>query len=511
MFHCLHRSTPWYLTYSLRCRSKSGNIPFRQIGPCAERRSSVAGWLQLAVFSGLIAGTAAIPLLLERRAIAATEVANGANLSALPTDSADDRKQATDRQWGHWRGPLQTGEAPFANPPLEWNEEQGRNIRWKSKLPGRGHSTPVVWNQQIFLSSAVPVGDALPPRPSKAPGNHDNLPVTTRHQYVIMAVNRSSGENEWQRSVHEALPHEQGHHTASLASNSAVTDGEHVYAFFGSYGLYCLTLQGDLVWQAAFGPMQSLHGHGEGSSPVLHGETLFVNWDHEGKSFLVALDKRDGHQRWKVERNEVTSWSSPIVVVHNGVAQLVVSGTNRVRGHDLTTGETLWECGGLSSNIVASPVSGDGMVYVGSSYDKRSLMAIRLDDARGDLTDTPAVAWSRFRGTPYVPSPLFYQGGLYFLTHYQGILSRVEGRTGIDQPGSIRLEGIRNIYSSPVAAAGRIYVTDLEGATIVLNAGPVPRVLALNQLEEPVSASPALVEKELFLRGENHLYAIAEP
>jgi outer membrane protein assembly factor BamB len=423
---------------------------------------------------------------------------------------AADRSGDATANWPQWRGPLATGEAPAANPPLVWNEADGTNVRWKTAIPGRGHSTPVVWGDRIFLTTAIPFGDPLPARPSTAPGNHDNLPVTHRHKFVALAVSRSSGKILWQKTLREALPREQGHYTASLASNSAVTDGEHVFVFFGSFGLYCLDAAGELVWKADFGPMQSLHGHGEGSSPALYENTLIVNWDHEGKSFIVALDKRTGDEKWRIERKEVTSWASPIIVEHEGKPQVIVSGTSRVRGYDLDTGKVIWECGGLSSNIVASPVSDGKMVFAGSSYDKRALVAIRLDGAAGDITGTDRVAWSRFRGTPYVPSPLLYDGGLYFLTHYQGILSRVDAETGQDRPGSIRLDGIENVYASPVAAAGRIYITDLNGTTVVVQSGVVPRVLTKNRLSEAVSASAAIVGSQLFLRGENHLYCLEE-
>ena len=412
--------------------------------------------------------------------------------------------------WPQWRGPLATGVAPNGDPPLLWNEVDGTNIRWKTEIPGRGHSTPIVWGDSVFLTTAIPFGDALPPHPSTAPGNHDNLPVTHRHKFAALAVSRSSGKVLWQQSLRESLPREQGHHTGSLASNSPVTDGEHLFAFFGSFGLYCLDLDGHLVWQADFGPMQSLHGHGEGSSPALYKETLIVNWDHEGKSFVVALDKKTGKERWKRQRNEVTSWATPIVVEHAGKPQVIISGTGRVRGYDLADGEVIWECGGLSSNIVASPVSEEGMVFAGSSYDKRALLAIRLDGAAGEITGTGQIAWSRIRGTPYVPSPLLYGGGLYFLTHYQGVLSRVDARTGEDRPGSFRLEGITNVYSSPVAAAGRIYVTDLDGTTVVVSSGDVLRLVALNHLSEPISASAAIAGRQLFLRGEKNLYCLAE-
>jgi outer membrane protein assembly factor BamB len=326
---------------------------------------------------------------------------------------------------------------------------------------------------------------------------------------MALAVDRADGRILWQRKLHEALPQEQGHHTASLASNSPVSDGERLFAFFGSFGLYCLDFKGQVLWHKDFGPMQSLHGHGEGASPALYGETVVVNCDHEGQSFIVALDKRSGQERWKVARDEVTSWATPIIVAVEGKPQAVVSGTQRVRGYDLASGEVLWECGGLSSNIVASPVFGDGIVYAGSSYDKRALFAIRLAGARGDVTGGEQVLWRRSRGTPYVPSPLLYGDALYFLTHYQGILNRVDARTGEDRPGPLRLGGVTEVYASPVGAADRVYVTDRSGLTLVIEHGDSPRLLAANQLDETFNASAAISGDELFLRGEKALYCLS--
>ena len=410
------------------------------------------------------------------------------------------------RQWSQWRGPLGTGVAPGANPPLEWSET--KNIRWKTELTGLGHSTPIVWGGRIFLTTAVPFGEQRPPKYSGAPGAHDNLPVTRSHRFVVLAVDRADGNIRWQNAVHEALPHEGGHYAGSLASGSPVTDGQHVYAFFGSHGVYCLDFAGNLVWKKDLGRMQTKHGHGEGSSPTLHGNTLVVNWDHEGRSFLVALDKHSGDERWRVNRDEVTSWATPIVVQHAGRAQVIVSGTSRVRGYDLATGESLWECGGLSANVVATPVAAHGMVFVASSYDTRNMLAIKLERARGDITGTSHVVWSRRERTPYVPSPLLYEDSLYFLRHYQGILSRVDTKTGEERVGPFRLGSVRNAYASPVAAAGRVYVTGLEGTTQVISHGEIPRLLAVNQLDDSFSASAAMVDEELYLRGRKSLYSI---
>jgi outer membrane protein assembly factor BamB len=400
--------------------------------------------------------------------------------------------------------------APDARPPVEWSET--KNIRWKTALPGKGHSTPIVWGERIFLTTAIPYGQAVKPRFPNRPGAHDNLALTHPHEFVVLAVSRQGGKILWRQTVRKEAPHEAGHASASLASASPVTDGERLFAFFGSRGLYCLDLSGKLLWKKDLGEMHTKHGHGEGSSPALHGDTLIVNWDHEEQSFLVALDKRTGKQRWRVARPEDTSWATPIVVEHGGKAQVIVPGTNRLRGYDLASGAVLWECGGLSSNVVASPVAADGVVYAGSSYDTRALLAVRLGGARGDITGTKQVVWSRRRGAPYVPSPLLYGDTLYTLQHYQGILSRVAVKTGEDRGGPFRLEAISNVYASPVGAAGRVYVTSLDGVTQVISHGEgAPRALAVNRLDDRFSASAAVVGRELFLRGERHLYCIAEP
>ena len=412
-------------------------------------------------------------------------------------------------EWPQWRGPTGNGVAPNTTPPTTWSSSE--NIAWKTAIPGRGHSTPIVWGDQIFLTTAIPVGQRLPPKMSGRPGAHDNVAVDSAHQFVVIALSRDDGSIRWSNPVHQVVPHEGGHYTASLASASPVTDGERVYAFFGSHGLYCLDVAGKLLWGKQLGKMHTKHGHGEGSSPAVHGDTLIVNWDHEEQSFLLALDKKNGEEKWRRSRDEVTSWSSPLIVEVEGRPQAVICGTERVRAYNLESGEVIWQCGGLSANIVATPVSEDGIVYVGSSYEKRALMAINMVGARGDLTGTDRVLWLRSRGTPYVPSPLLYDGGLYFLTHYQNVVTRIEARSGVDSPGAMRLGDLGNIYASPVAAGGHVFVTDLQGTTMVIAAGPIPRKVSVNRLDEKVSASLAFAGSRILIRGESHLFCIARP
>ncbi|MCE9610654.1 MAG: PQQ-like beta-propeller repeat protein [Chthoniobacter sp.] len=413
------------------------------------------------------------------------------------------------RAWVQWRGPLATGVAPHAQPPVEWSEQ--KNVRWKIPLPGKGHSSPIVFGDRVYLTAAVPVGEQLPPVYDTAPGAHDGVPVTQRHQFVVLAVNRADGRIAWQKVVREEMPHEGGHNTGSQASNSPTSDGQRLYAFFGSRGLYCLDLKGEVLWQKDLGRMQTLHAHGEGSSPVLHGDTLVVCWDHEGASFLYAFDKLTGEQRWKVARDEKTSWSTPLIVESEGRAQVVVSATKRVRGYDLATGALLWECAGLTDNVVSSPVFADGLLITGNSYYQQAMLAIRLAGAKGDLTGTAAIVWQLRRATPYVSSPLLYGDTLYFLRHNQNILMRLDPATGQSRGEPPRLDGLRDfIFASPVGADGRLYVTARDGTTVVLRHDRENATLAVNHLDDSFSASPALADRELYLRGERFLYCLSE-
>lgn len=410
-------------------------------------------------------------------------------------------------QWGQWRGPLGTGEAPKATPPLEWSEK--KNLQWKTPIPGHGHASPIVWGDKVFVISAVAHGEklAVPEQPA---GAHNNLDPEKMTRFIAMALDRKTGKPLWQKTLRNAQPHQSAHESGTWASASPVTDGERLYAFFGSNGLYCLSTKGELLWEKDFGDMLVKHGHGEGASPALHEDTLVVNWDHEGDSFIVALDAKTGKELWRQARDEVTSWATPLIVKVDGKPQVIVSGSTALRGYDLATGKILWSCGGLSNNVVASPVAADGILIAGSSYVRQTMLSIRLSGAKGDLSGSDNVLWARRQRTPYVPSPMLYRGHVYFLRHYQAILSRLDAKTGNEPSGPFRLPGLLNLYASPVVAKGRIYLTDQTGATLVLDDGAEPRVLALNKLDEAINASAAIAGQRIFLRGSHHLYCLGE-
>ncbi len=432
---------------------------------------------------------------------------------AEPPPETQSEKQEIRRaeQWPQWRGPMATGVAAHAKPPITWSESE--NVRWKVEVPGQGHSTPVLWGERLFLTLAAPVGEAFEPVRAEASGAHDNAPVARRYEFRVAAMNRSDGSVAWSRTVRTEIPWQGRHISGSFASPSPVTDGEVLIAPFGSQGIYGLNLDGKVLWQRDFGAMKIKHAHGEGGSPALHGETVVLAWDHEGPSFLVALDRKTGTDKWKVRREQGTSWSTPIVIEEEGKtasrATVVVAGTNQLRGHDLATGEQLWHVGGLSANVVASPVASGSRVYAGSSYEHQVFFGVELKGARGDLTGGEHVLWSRSRGTPYVPSPLLYDDVLYFHNHYQGVLTRVDAVDGKERPGPMRLPGIRNVYGSPVAADGRVYITDLQGTTVVPSHSDKPEVLARNHLDDSFSASAVLAGNDLYLRGGKYLYCLS--
>ena len=409
-----------------------------------------------------------------------------------------------DAWWPQWRGPMGTGAGPNADPPIRWSEES--NLRWKVAIPGSGHASPVVWDDRVYLLSAVPGGEGAGPSGADRPRMTAATPVS----FVVMALDRATGATVWQRTAVEAVPHEGTHMDATWASASAVTDGARVFAHFGSRGLFAYSADGEKLWHVDLGDMRTRNGFGEGASPALYRETLVVNWDHEGASFIVALDAATGRELWRRERDEVTSWSTPLVVTVEGKPQVVVAATGRTRGYDLASGETIWEAAGMTTNTVPSPVAADGLVYVTSGFRGNALQAIRLAEARGDITGGEAIAWSYDRDTPYVPSPVLHDGILYMLKRNNGVLTALDAATGSVLYGPERLPGIDGAYASLVAAGDRIYVAGRDGVTLVLAAGPALRVLAENRLDDGFDASPALAGKDLLLRGRGHLYCLSE-
>jgi outer membrane protein assembly factor BamB len=408
-----------------------------------------------------------------------------------------------EQYWPQWRGPYATGVSKTADPPVEWSET--KNVRWKVELPGRGSGTPVIWGDKVFVLSAVPAVD-------NGAASHEPRGAQPRvpHRFTVMAFDRKTGRIVWERVAREHTPHEGSHpQWGTWASSSAMTDGQHVYAYFDSFGLYAYDMDGKLLWEKDLGDKRMRQEFGEGQTPVLHGNRIVVQWDHQGQSFITALDKLTGAELWRTNRQEIDSWGTPLVVEHDGKAQVIATAMNKVYGYDLETGKVIWEGPGLTMNPIPSAVYEDGIAILTSGFRGSALRAIRVADARGDITTTGAQVWSIDHDTPYVPSPLLYDGIVYFLKSNSGILSAYDAKTGKPHYQLQRLEGVPNVFASPVGAKGRVYLTGQEGTTLVIRHGPTYEVLAKNVLDDGFNASPALVDNELYLRGFKNLYAIA--
>lgn len=418
-----------------------------------------------------------------------------------------------EKYWHQWRGPYMTGVSPHGDPPLEWSET--KNIKWKIAIPGKGHASPVIWGDQIFILTAIETDKDAQTVEESGPSQkgYSGMPVnrTTKiHKFVIFAINRHDGKILWQRTVKEEAPQEGTHEMGSWASHSPVTDGKHVYAYFGSRGLFCFDMQGNLKWERDFGQLNKRMAFGEGSSPALYEDRIIVNWDHEGQSFIIALDKKRGKDVWKVDRDEGTSWATPLVVENNGKLQVVTSATKLVRSYDFTTGELIWECSGMTQNAIPSPLAADGMLYVMSGFRGNALLAIDLLKAKGNIANSDAVVWKHDKDTPYAPSGLLFDDKLYFLRSNNGILSCFNARTGKEYYSGQRLEGMGNVFASPVGAKDRVYVVGQKGTMYVIKHGPSFEILAKNTLDDNFSASPAIVGSTLYLRGYKNLYCVEE-
>ena len=463
--------------------------------------------------------------------------------AAFGADASPDRGSklaAMARPAGH-------GRIGTANPPTQWSEE--KNIKWKVKIPGQGLSTPIVWGDKVFIQTAIPTGkkveaekkdeektdDAKSHRRGSRQESGKGLkarkgPAIGRaaaacggcirksrqrfYQFVLMCLDRKTGETLWQKVAREEVPHE-GYHApgeGSFASGSPVTDGKQVFAFFGSRGLYCYDMDGNLKWEKDLGKMKIKLGFGEGSSPALYGNTLVVTWDHEGRTISSWPSMpTPGEELWRVPRKSETVWATPLVVEVDGQAA-----SRRFRARKnlqlrFSSGKLMWECKGLTANPIPSPVAGDGLVYLATGYRGSALLAIKLDGkGEGILTGTEAIAWSYNKDTPYVPSPLLFDGRLYFTKVNTAMLTCLNAKTGEVVFGPERMEGLENMYASPVAAAGRIYLVGRNGTTVVVKAGGDKlKCWPPTNWTKPIDASPALVGNEMLLRGKENLYCIA--
>lgn len=440
----------------------------------------------------LVAGLAVVTVLLL-----------GLSISAAGSSGSDDN-------WPSWRGPAGTGAASGA-PPTEWAEDS--NVRWKVAIPGLGSASPIVWGDRVYILTAIgeePVAASAGGRQGRG-GPHGPPATTDTIEWAVIAYDANDGSEVWRRVARTQVPYAGKHATNSYASASAVTDGEHLWAFFGSYGLYCFDMDGNPVWEIDFGAMKTRLTFGEGASTALHGDLIVVIWDQEAQSWIGAFNKITGEEMWRVDRDEATTWATPLIVEHGGSVQVITSGTNRVRSYDLMSGELLWEGPGLTRNAIPSPVYDDGVVYLTAGFRGSALMAVDLSRAAGKIDGTDAILWQVDRDTPYVPSPLLVDDIVYYTKSNSAIITAVRASSGEKLFGPQRIDGVREVYASPTAANGYIYVLGRDGNATVLRHGEEYEVVAQNTLDDGFDASPAIVGDSLYLRGRSSLYRIASP
>jgi len=442
---------------------------------------------------------------------------------------------AASKDWPAWRGPFANGTSPESTPPTEWSDT--KNVKWKVKLPGKGSATPAIWNDRIYILAAIeaetkteakPAEPATPPAvtaPPSNPADTNAIPgenrrrrpggmgrsekPTAKVRSVVLCLDRNTGKTLWQKTVHEAVPHEGHHKDHGFASPSPITDGKVILAYFGSRGLYCLDMEGNVKWSKEFGQTQMRGSFGEGASPALHGDTVVINWDHEGDDFITALDKNTGKELWRTARQEESSWGTPLILDHKGQQQVIIGATMRTRSYDLKTGKQIWECAGQTGNMIPCAVADADTVYMVSGFRSAAAQAIRLGRT-GDLTGTDAVRWSYDKNTPYVPSPVLAANRLYFLSNRGAALTCFDTQNGKPHYEAEKLPGIFNAYASPVASKDHVYVLGREGKCVVVKQSDKLEIVSTNSIGEGTDATIALAGKELFIRGAENLYCIAE-
>jgi outer membrane protein assembly factor BamB len=422
----------------------------------------------------------------------------------------------TPKNWPSFRGPNATGVADGQFPPVTWDAEKGHNVRWKTPIPGLGLSSPVVWGDHVYLTTAVSAGGKAGLKTGQY-GDVGSAKDDGEHTWKVYCVDKTSGKVVWERTACKGVPKVKRHTKSSHANPTPATDGVHVVVSFGSEGLYCYSRAGDLLWEKNFGVLDSGwfydadYQWGFASSPVIYQGLVIVQCDVGKGSFVAAFRVADGKEVWRQLRDEVPSWGTPTVIEGPDRAEMVTGGTKFARGYDPLTGKELWRLGGHGEITVPTPFYGAGLIFVSNGYQKKPIYAIR-PGATGDITlkkgekANAAVAWSSARGGPYMPTPIVYGGHLYVCSD-GGVLTCYEAKTG-KQVYRERLGGRDGYTASAVAADGRLYFTAEDGTVSVVRAGPHFELLAENRLDDSCLATPAISDGMIFIRTERYLFGI---
>jgi len=424
------------------------------------------------------------------------------------------------RDWPGFRGIAARGVDESATVPLRWNVPESQGLRWRARVAGLGHSSPVVWSDQVCTASAVS-GTPDPQLKVGLYGDIGSVLDTTSHRWLVMCFDKTSGALRWERTAKDGVPVVKRHPKSTHASSTLATDGQHLVAFFGSEGLYAYSLSGDLLWKKDLGTLDSGFfmapeaQWGFASSPVIHNGRLVIQVDVQKGSFVAALDVRTGRELWRTPRADVPTWSTPAVVTMNGRDQVIVNGWKHIGGYDLETGKEVWRMTGGGDIPVPTPITGHGLVFITNAHGKLSPIYAIRPTATGDIsleegeTSNAHIAWSYARDGAYMQTPILY-GDILYVCRDNGVLSAFDATTG-KRHYQVRMgNGSTGFSASPVAAAGRIYYTSEDGDVFVVKAGPTYELLATNPLGEVAMATPAISDSALIFRTRNHLVAVGD-
>jgi len=416
--------------------------------------------------------------------------------------------------WPQFRG-LSAGVVEDSILPETWSTTE--NVVWKTDIPGRAWSSPIVWGERIFLTSAVSQGDDETPKKGLYLGGNREKPSDKPHRWMVYCIDMGSGKILWEQVAHKAVPKHPLHIKNTYASETPVTDGQRVYACFGNVGVFCYDVNGQPLWSKEFATVKTSNNWGTAASPVLYEDKLFIQNDNDEQSFLVAMDKKTGEQIWRVQRDEKSNWATPYLWTNELRTELVTSGKGKVRSYDFD-GRLLWELGGMSGIVIPTPFAKHGLLYVTSGYvgdKKRPIFAIR-PGAQGDIslkdnqTSNQYIAWCQKQGGPYNPSPIVYGDYLYVL-YDRGFLNCYDAKTGNEIYSQRRIApGATAFTASPWANDGKLFCLSEDGDTFVIQTGPEFKVLGNNALNEMCMASPAAVRGSLIIRTISKLYRIGK-
>lgn len=421
------------------------------------------------------------------------------------------------QNWPSFRGPNASGVAEGTKPPTTWDVEKAQNVLWKAAIPGLSHASPIVWGNQIFVITAVSA-DTKAGFVAKDRGiglaNDD-----AKHMWMIYALDKRNGNVLWSNKAYEGVPRARRHVKATQANSTPVTDGRYVVALFGSEGLACYDTNGKLLWKQDLGVLnpglwddkESSWGHS--SSPIIHRDLVIVQADGHNQSFIAAFNLKDGKQAWRVERNEITSWTTPAIYQGKDRVELIANGGRFIRGYDPLTGKELWRFSDNETQVkMQAPQIADDLIYITGGYPAGRAMYVFRPGATGDISLKPGeeknafLVWSSSKGSPYTPTPLVY-GDLFYTLADNGVLSAYVAKTG----ELVYQQRMPSSFSaSPIAADGKLYLASEDGDVFVVKAGRQYELLSRNVMGQPLMATPALSSGMLIVRGQDAIYALGE-